>query len=339
MCFLAKLGGGAMLLGAKVLPGCAVLLGLSPPASAMGIERKGDQLILSGPVVGDEYDRVADLLAANPEIGWVILRNSPGGHIRTGFRLGELFRDKNIKTAVSGYCYSSCSRMFLGGRSRYFTDDFPAEYTNVGFHGHYDDQGRLRADLVDEYALKSWIIKYSDGKADEALVERWVHIPFARGLIHFFPPEVLEKRGYSAFMCRGDEKTPNGVFGCEPVSRSAFDLGVVTSLEAVHSSDAEAARAALPAKPPKSGFAEIADESKVPLGSDGMQQYRRFLASASPRAFAIAPGGNAWAWVAGPFDAMTGALSRCARRATTTCRLYAVDDDVVWTPDPGHTEP
>jgi hypothetical protein len=27
--------------------------------------------------------------------------------------------------------------MFLGGRTRSFTDDYPAEYTHIGFHGHY----------------------------------------------------------------------------------------------------------------------------------------------------------------------------------------------------------
>src|ERR1700674_766321 len=126
------------------------LQAIAPAASGMSIERVGDQLVLSGPVLGDEHARVAELLAANPEIKWVILRNSPGGDIPTGYRLGELFRDKNINTAVSGYCYSSCSRMFLGGGSRSFTDDVAPEYTHVGFHGHYKD-GRLRADLVDSY--------------------------------------------------------------------------------------------------------------------------------------------------------------------------------------------
>jgi hypothetical protein len=31
-----------------------------------------------------------------------------------------------------------------------------------------------------------WSIRYGDGKADPALVERWINIPYSRGMIHFF---------------------------------------------------------------------------------------------------------------------------------------------------------
>ena len=132
----------------------------------------GDQLILSGPVVARDYDEVDGTLAAKPQIKIVILRNSPGGDAPTGYHLGELFREKSLQTAVSGYCYSSCSRLYLGGKERYFTDDYPPEYTQIGFHGHYDRDGDLNAAYVAELHLKDWIIRYSDGKADPALVER-----------------------------------------------------------------------------------------------------------------------------------------------------------------------
>jgi hypothetical protein len=215
----------------------ATVAAMSGAASAMDVKLTGDQIILSGPVVGNEYRQVADLLATNPGVTTVILRNSPGGAIPTGYRLGELFRAKGIHTAVSGYCISSCSRMFLGGRNRSFTDDVPAEFTYLGFHGHYGRDGRLRADLVDHFGLKSWIIKHSDGNADDTLVERWVHIPWARGTIHFFPPDILKQHDYSTYMCQGDEAAPGGVFACEPIAKSAMDLGIVTSLAPLHSND------------------------------------------------------------------------------------------------------
>jgi hypothetical protein len=31
--------------------------------------------------------------------------------------------------------------MFLGGSTRYFTDDYLPENNNIGFHGHYDRMG------------------------------------------------------------------------------------------------------------------------------------------------------------------------------------------------------
>ena len=103
----------------------------------MDVRTDGDQLILSGPVIGDEFPKVEQALNDAPGINTIILRNSPGGDAPTGFRLGDLFRAKSLRTAVSGYCFSSCSRMFLGGASRFFTDDYPPAMTHVGFHGHY----------------------------------------------------------------------------------------------------------------------------------------------------------------------------------------------------------
>jgi hypothetical protein len=132
--------------------------------------------------------------------------------------------------------------MFLGGRERSFTDDFPAEQTDVGLHGHYGRDGRLLVQLVRDLGLKAWIVKYADGKADERLVERWINIPRNTGMIHFFHPERVRRDGFSTFMCQGDEKSEKGVFGCEPIDRTALDLGIATSLALVHSNDQPAIR-------------------------------------------------------------------------------------------------
>ena len=205
-------------------------------SSAMELKIAGNQLILSGRVVGDEPGKVTDILAKHLEIDTVVLRNSPGGNAPAGYLVGQVLREHGLRTAVSGYCYSSCSRMFLGGRTRYYTDDYPPETTNVGFHGHYYANGRLNAGLVSQYGLRDWIIRYSDGKADPQLVERWINIPYSRGMIHFFHPTLLRRAEVSTFMCQGDE-TMGLVFDCEPIAETALDLGVVTSLDIVHSAD------------------------------------------------------------------------------------------------------
>jgi hypothetical protein len=302
-------------------------------ACAMEITVAGDQLILSGPVVARDYDEVAGSLALKPQIKIVILRNSPGGDAPTGYHLGELFRRKSLQTAVSGYCYSSCSRLYLGGKERYFTDDYPSEYTQIGFHGHYDRNGDLNAAYVAELHLKDWIIRYSDGKADPALVERWINIPRGTGLIHFYNPALVNIGGYSTFMCQSTEPGHPRIFDCERISKTALDLGVATSRTLVHSSDQQQIRQTILPTPPPSGYAAITDDTKLPgIGEAGREQYRRFLAAPAPRAFAIAPSGGAWAWNSSLVpDAAWRALTRCAERAQQQCRLYAVDDIVVWT--------
>jgi hypothetical protein len=223
-----------------MLKATAVLIALVtlPLAESVAMELKlaGNQLILSGRVVGDEPGKVREALANSPEIDTVILRNSPGGDAPAGYQTGQLLRERGLRTAVSGYCYSSCSRMFLGGRTRYFTDDYPADHTHIGFHGHYHADGRLNAALMAQYGLRDWIIKYSDGKADANLVERWINIPLSRGMIHFFHPVLVNRGGASTFICQGDEPI-RLVFACEPIGKTALELGIVTSLDIVHSAD------------------------------------------------------------------------------------------------------
>ena len=307
----------------------AILVAHAMPAEAMEITVKGHQVVLTGPVIGDDFGKVKKILANDPTIDTAILRNSPGGDAPTGYRIGSFFRAKGLRTAVSGYCYSSCSRMFLGGKTRYFTNDFPPEYTDVGFHGHYNNCHLARA-VVERLGLKNWIIKYSDGKADPALVERWINIPLCSGMAHFFHPELFKRDGVSTFMCQGDEPMARSVLGCEPIHKTALDLGVVTSLEIVRSDDQGEIQARLPKRPKATNFAAIEDIKMVPLLNDaGRQGYQRFLAAGLPRAFVISRSGS-WAFKAGGFDAITPALSRCAEVAKQTCKLYAVDDDVVW---------
>jgi len=208
---------------------------LPPMAAAMEARVVDDQLILSGEVVDSDVVRVKNALE-NPAITTVILRNSPGGDSPTGYRIGELIRQHGLRTAVSGFCYSSCSRLFLGGRTRYFTDDFPPEKTNIGFHGHYQGDGLLDQASVKRYGLRDWIIRYSDGKADPDLIDRWINLPVNWGMIHFYNPARVNRAGISTFMCDGME-TSREIARCEPIRKTALDLGIVTSLDIIHSAD------------------------------------------------------------------------------------------------------
>jgi dienelactone hydrolase len=90
-------------------------------------------------------------------------------------------------------------------------------------------------------------------------------------------------------------------------------------------------RSGLVERPPASGFAQVAQVEAVPIAPDRRTSlYARFLQAKSPRAFAIGPGGVA-AWAAGDWAAGR-ALGNCQWRSGKTCKLYAVDDDVVWKP-------
>lgn len=84
-------------------------------------------------------------------------------------------------------------------------------------------------------------------------------------------------------------------------------------------------------RPPKTDFAAITEEPKLPfLSASGKNGYKVFLSKDAPRAFAIGPTGG-WGWAEGGDDPVKRALDSCNRKSPEKCKLYAVDDDVVWT--------
>jgi dienelactone hydrolase len=86
-------------------------------------------------------------------------------------------------------------------------------------------------------------------------------------------------------------------------------------------------------KMPKTDYAAIDDVNAIPyLRESAREQYRVFLGKSMPRAFAVSSSG-AWSWVEDGDDPVAQALSECQRNSSQPCRLYAVDDNVVWTGD------
>ena len=84
-------------------------------------------------------------------------------------------------------------------------------------------------------------------------------------------------------------------------------------------------------RPKASGFAAIDQLDKVPVNPTAREtNYRKFLDAKTPRAFAVGPKG-AWGWASGDW-AIGRALGNCQRRSGAVCRLYAVDGEVVWSP-------
>lgn len=112
-----------------------------------------------------------------------------------------------------------------------------------------------------------------------------------------------------------------------------MDRGVITTPRRVSSPD----QAALPHRVraqqnSASGYGDIADLGKIPLEVvAGVNNYKHFLNSSFPRAFAVSATQRHWAWNTGAKD-VSGALRPCAERAGQACKLYAVDDTVVFRP-------
>jgi dienelactone hydrolase len=89
---------------------------------------------------------------------------------------------------------------------------------------------------------------------------------------------------------------------------------------------------------PKSDFAQLDDIGAVPfIGEHGRSAYREYLGKLTPRAFAVSPNG-AWCWAEEGEDPDSRALATCEKKAGQPCRLYSVDENIVWRGDPADLE-
>ena len=79
-------------------------------------------------------------------------------------------------------------------------------------------------------------------------------------------------------------------------------------------------------------LARLPDVNAVPYIEDqGRQNYANFLKRKAPRAFAISSaGGYGWSSGGNGKDTADHALANCNARSSVPCKLYAVDDKIVW---------
>ena len=90
-------------------------------------------------------------------------------------------------------------------------------------------------------------------------------------------------------------------------------------------------------KVPKTDYAAIDNINAVPFLKDGgREQYKVFLSKPYPRAFAVSPSG-AWSWAEDGDDPVEQVLADCQKHSSEPCKLYAVDDNVVWSGDAAAT--
>lgn len=109
------------------------------------------------------------------------------------------------------------------------------------------------------------------------------------------------------------------------------DMDHWVPLVEAHLAAAGFTRSGLVPRPPASGFAALDEVDKVPTSPAARESfYKRFLQAKKPRAIALGASG-AVGWATGDW-APGRALGFCQARRGAPCKLYAVDDEVVWAP-------
>jgi hypothetical protein len=213
----------------RLLASLLFTLALVPGAQAMDFHRVGDTLVMSGPVDSDDLVRLRNQLAAGP-VRLVVLHESPGGDLWTGYQLGTRIHDEGLPTAVSGKCESACGLIFLSGTERFFSDGRPIAQTMVGLHGaHTTDTMQPMTELAPRMA---WVIRTMTGRKYPAdLLQRTVYPRHAEDMVYAFHPGryPASAAGRGVLECL---KQPDVSFKCSMVDGlDALGIGIITTPE------------------------------------------------------------------------------------------------------------
>lgn len=191
----------------------------------MSVEVIEDQMILSGDVTRTTeaaFSRLFDYHNSQRLITTVVLRNSRGGYAGTIWTIMRSIRNRELRTVVSGYCYSACALLFLSGAQRHFADE-PPEKTILGFHGIQTFD--VRGPAVNEFQ-KKMVLSYIGSKADEDLINQWITI--SMGMMAFFDTKRIQRfDGAGGLICTGLEKS---LTECGKIQgKDVYTAGIVTS--------------------------------------------------------------------------------------------------------------
>ena len=156
-------------------------------------------------------------------------------------RIGEAIRDRGWKTAVSGYCFSGCAIVFLGGVERHFTDDKPYLQTQLAFHAAYNSfaASGARQDSANNaasFTARQWTKKHSGGKLSHAMLDRFEKLEKTE-FVHFFDSRRVPRAGLpTAFVCSHAEPDPKKK--CRPLAGAdVYREGIATFAELIRSND------------------------------------------------------------------------------------------------------
>ncbi|RJG20744.1 dienelactone hydrolase [Massilia cavernae] len=226
------------------------------------------------------------------------------------------------RIVVAGQSYGGLATIAMG------TEAIPGVRGLINIAGGLRDDGAncdWRAELVNAFAnygahnkiASLWMYGFNDSLFGPNLAAR-MHDAFVRSggqarLVAFGP---FKRDSHGMIASRDGEKV-----WWPDTQRFLQEIGMPT--EEVYSV-AEAPTL------PRTDYALVDEIDAVPyLTDDGRAAYREYLTKMTPRAFAVSPNG-AWSWGEEGEAPEKRALAACAKSSGQPCKLYSVDDYVVW---------
>jgi dienelactone hydrolase len=226
------------------------------------------------------------------------------------------------RIVVAGQSYGGLATIALGTR------DVPGVRGLINFAGGLRDDGNQcdwRAQLVTAFASYGarskvpslWMYGVNDSLFGPDLVGR-MHAAFVRegGRARLYEFGAFKRDSHGMIASRDGEKI--WWKEAEPFLRQ---IGMPTE---------EMVEVGAPPTLPPTNFARVDDIAAVPyLAESGRAAYREYLGRMTPRAFAVSASG-AWCWAEDGEEPEQRAIKTCEKKSKEPCKLYSVDNHVVW---------
>jgi hypothetical protein len=198
--------------------GFALVSACAPRTEPVRVE--GACFVIEGEFWRPEFERFQELAAAHPQLRCLELRNSPGGATYGALLIGQMARERGMRTVARGRCVSACALAFLGGEPRELGPAWNGEPTALLLHGSFDRASGAPDALFLE-PIRAWVAERTAGKMPADLLDEVLRQPDrAGGLV------VAAGSGPGAVrLCPGDPA--RGVCRAVP-GASAASLGFTT---------------------------------------------------------------------------------------------------------------
>jgi len=213
------------------------------PASAMEFNIVGSTLVLSGTVVDTDLAKIRDSLDAS-KVKLIVLHNNIGGDLISVLRIGEIIRDSGIPTTISSPCMSGCGLLFLGGKTRTFSDAKEIDQMAIGLQGAIDREGKQ---VLTTYSpqIARYISSMTEGKYPDDLMQKTLFAKSPNTSVIIFHPKMFTfigppgKKGISECTLSikdnvkpTDAKPPDIDSKCSIYKdQNAISTGIITSVD------------------------------------------------------------------------------------------------------------
>ncbi len=297
---------------------CSLIFFLPTSSMAINIFTNSDLVIIYGDVK-DGDDRILQE-ALTPSIKYLAFRGLNDSGYDTMKRLARVVKNAEVTTVVHGRCGFTCSRVFLAGKQRMFSGEGRPETHYLIPRGAFFSDGSAS---TEDYA-------YLNANSDipGSLIREYAQAQ--KKTLMIFPSNAKFSQNSTVYGC--DDKT--WVYNCNPlIERTALSMKIVTTNEVYRSQNLKEAPDSI--APAATDFAKITELPPIETLSSKCRTeiYPEFLKQEKPKAFVISSNNGCY-WSNGlSFRPIQTALNNCKKaNAEATCKVYAVNDEVVFKP-------